>query len=192
MLTPGLWAVYALWVVFQAYSEGYRGFQLRFCPRVMARAVHLGRHPRPLHLLLAPLFLLSLIHAPRRRLIVRYVFLAALILLIALVRQLPQPWIGIIDGGVVLGLGWGVIVLWWLLGRYLLGYGSPDPIDLPESESETETTPGDPATGDDESASAAQVFGSGLKKVTSLRRQRRRDASARSPSSETRWGPSNS
>ena len=131
MLTPGLAVVYALWVVFQGYTEGYRGFQLRFCPRVVARAVHLGRNPRLLHVLLAAPFVLTLFHAPVRKLVARYVFLACLVGLIMLVRQVPQPYLGIIDGGVVLGLMWGVLGLWWLLGRYLLGYGSPEPTDLP-------------------------------------------------------------
>ena len=48
-------------------------------------------------------------------------------------RQVPQPYLGIIDGGVVLGLVWGVAALWWLHVRYLLGYGAPEPTDLPES-----------------------------------------------------------
>jgi len=132
MLTPTLVAVYVAWVVFQGYTEGYRGFQLRFCPRVVARAVHLGRNPRLLHVLLAGPFCLTLFHAPPRKLMARYIFLAALITLILVVRQLPQPYLGIIDGGVVLGLVWGVAALWWLHVRYLLGYGSPEPTDLPD------------------------------------------------------------
>ena len=47
------WALYIGWAIFNGYVEGYRGFQLRFCPRVVARAVHLGRNPRLLHVLLA-------------------------------------------------------------------------------------------------------------------------------------------
>lgn len=133
MLTPGLALVYVLWLVFQGYTEGYRGFQLRFCPRVVARAVHLGRNPRPLHVLLALPFCLTLFHAPPRKLLARYIFLGCLITLIMLVRQVPQPYLGIIDGGVVLGLAWGVLALWWLLLRYLLGYGSPEPTDLPDA-----------------------------------------------------------
>ncbi|MCA9575550.1 MAG: hypothetical protein R3B40_17365 [Polyangiales bacterium] len=141
MLTPALGAAYVLWLVFQGYTEGYRGFQLRFCPRVVARAVHLGRNPRPLHVLLALPFCLTLFHAPPRKLLARYIFVACLVALITLVRQVPQPYLGIIDGGVVLGLLWGVLGLWWLLIRYLLGYGSPEPTDLPapsEAESGTE------------------------------------------------------
>ena len=133
MLTPALAATYVAWVLFQGYTEGYRGFQLRFCPRVVARAVHLGRHPRLLHVLLAGPFCLTLFHAPWRKLLARYIFLSLLVTLIILVRQVPQPYLGIIDGGVVLGLVWGVAALWWLHVRYLLGYGAPEPTDLPES-----------------------------------------------------------
>ena len=133
MLTPALAATYVAWVLFQGYTEGYRGFQLRFCPRVVARAVHLGRNPRLLHVLLAGPFCLTLFHAPARKLMARYIFLSVLVTVIIAVRQLPQPYLGIIDGGVVLGLIWGVVAMWWLHVRYLLGYGSPEPTDLPDS-----------------------------------------------------------
>ena len=56
----------------------------------------------------------------------------AIFVLVVIVRALPQPWRGIVDGGVVVGLLWGVVVMWWLFGRYLLGLTSPEAEDLPE------------------------------------------------------------
>lgn len=101
--------LYGAWVLVNAYAEGYRGFQKRFAPRVAARVAALARRPTPLHALLAPAYCMGLFAAPRRRLITSWVLLVGLTLLVLLVRQLPQPWRGIIDGGVVIGLGWGLL-----------------------------------------------------------------------------------
>jgi hypothetical protein len=107
------------WLVVNAYLEGYRGFQLRFCPRVVGRAKLLSETPTVLRTVLAAPFVLSMFDAPRRELIARYVFLTALITLIAAVRQLPQPWVGIVDGGVVVGLAWGMVMTVVYFVRFL-------------------------------------------------------------------------
>ena len=101
------WAVLILFTVFMAYSEGYRGFHKSFSPRVVARARHLARNPRPLHVLLAPLFCMGCFHATRRRLIGTYTLTSIILLFVVVVRQLTQPWRGIIGAGVVVGLVWG-------------------------------------------------------------------------------------
>ncbi len=105
------WASLALIVIFMAYAEGYKGFQQRFSPRVAARARYLKDHPRPLFAFLAPLFCMGYIHATRRRMITSISLTLGIILLIIAVRLLSQPWRGIIDAGVVIGLLWGVISL---------------------------------------------------------------------------------
>lgn len=105
------WTLYAAWMVVNGYAEGYRGFQLRFSPRVVARALHLARHPRPLHVVLGPLFCMSFFHAtPRGRATAWGVTLAVVAAILA-IRLLPQPWRGILDAGVVVGLGWGAATL---------------------------------------------------------------------------------
>lgn len=119
------------WLVANAYLEGYRGFQLRFSPRVVSRAVYLGQNPRPLWFILALPFCISLFHSTRRQKTVSWIFIGALVLLIWWVRSLPQPWRGIVDGGVVLGLVWGLAVIWWLFVGYLIGAKIPSPSDLP-------------------------------------------------------------
>ena len=133
-MTAGQKALYVAFAVFNAYAEGYRGFQLRYCPRVVGRAVHLGANPKPLHLLLALPFVMSLFHAKRQQRITSWVLIVGLTLLITWVKTIPQPWRGIIDGGVVIGLGWGLASVAWLFGRYLLGYSLPEAVDLPEDE----------------------------------------------------------
>lgn len=131
LMTGGQQAIYLGWVVANGYLEGYRAFQLRFSPRVVARAVYLGRHPKPLWIVLALPFCMSLFHSTRRQMTVSWSFIGILIIVIWWVRALPQPWRGIIDGGVVVGLVWGTAVMWWLLVRYLLGAEVAPPGDLP-------------------------------------------------------------
>lgn len=132
-LTGVQWAVLGAWLVINAHAEGYRGFHRRFSPRVIARAQVLARSPRPVWVLLAPLFCMSLFHASRRGLIVARVLVVAIVLLVILVRQLDQPWRGIVDAGVVLGLGIGLGSLVYYLVRAWLGHPPAVPPDLPEA-----------------------------------------------------------
>lgn len=128
------WALWAGWMAFQLYAEGYRGFQRSFSPRVAARALYLGRNPRPLRVALAPLFCMSFFHATRARLRFQYVFVAALICVIVVVQQLPQPWRGLIDAGVVAGLVWGVIALVAYFAAGWAGAALPVSADTPDTE----------------------------------------------------------
>jgi ascorbate-specific PTS system EIIC-type component UlaA len=107
-LAPLQWASLILVVLFMAYAEGYRGFQQRFSPRVAARARYLMEHPRALHVALAPFFCMGYFHATRRRKVTSISVTAGIVVLIILVRLLHQPWRGIIDMGVLVGLIWGI------------------------------------------------------------------------------------
>lgn len=98
-------------LTFMAYFEGYRAFQQGFSPRVAARARYLWTHSNLVHAAFAPLFCMGYFHAPRRRRITSISVTAGIIILVVLVRLLPQPWRGIIDAGVVVGLAWGLITL---------------------------------------------------------------------------------
>ncbi|MFV8749613.1 hypothetical protein ACNOYE_03565 [Nannocystaceae bacterium ST9] len=119
---PGSLA-YVAAIVGMAYAEGYRGFQQRFSPRVVARAAGLARAPQPIwRLVLAPAITMGLIHATRRRLIATWMLVAMIVGLIVLVSLLDQPWRGAVDAGVVVGLSWGsatllLELLAWLRGR---------------------------------------------------------------------------
>lgn len=110
-LTPLQGVLYAAWVLFTAYSEGYRGFQKSFSPNCAARAVALSRKPTLLRAILAPAYLMSLFAASRRKLIASWLLVIGITVLVIAVKALPQPWRGIVDGGVVIGLGWGLISL---------------------------------------------------------------------------------
>lgn len=110
-LTPLQGVLYAAWVLFTAYSEGYRGFQKSFSPSCAKRAVSLAQRPTLLRGILAPAYLMSLFAASRRRMISSWLLVIGITVLVILVKSLPQPWRGIVDGGVVVGLGWGLISL---------------------------------------------------------------------------------
>lgn len=133
-LTTLQWAVLGVWVVAMAHSEGYKGFHQRFSPRVVARAHALASEPRPLFVALAPLFCMSLFHASRRGLLVARCVLGGVIVLIVLVRMLDQPWRGIVDAGVVVGLGIGTASLLYFYIRSLTGKEPPIEPDLPGVE----------------------------------------------------------
>jgi len=105
------WLALTAVVLFMAYAEGYRGFQQRFSPRAAARARYLKERPNLLHSLLAPFFCMGYFHATRRRKVTSISLTLGIIGLILLVRLLPQPWRGIIDVGVVIGLLWGIVSL---------------------------------------------------------------------------------
>lgn len=110
-LSPLEWCLLAANCAFMAWAEGYRGFQLRFSPRVAARALHVFEYPTPLRQLFAPLFCTGYFGATAR--LQRTVWIGTLLIVLAvlLFNQVPQPWRGILDAGVVVGLSWGTVSL---------------------------------------------------------------------------------
>jgi hypothetical protein len=128
------WTLLLLSVFFMAYAEGYRAFQQRFSPRVAARAKYLKNHPNLLHALLGPLFCMGFFHATRRRKITSFSVTAGIVLLIVLVRLLPQPWRGIIDLSVVVGLGWGIVSLAFFGYRAFTSDTFEYPPDVPDGK----------------------------------------------------------
>ena len=129
------WALYGFSILFNGYSEGYKAFQLQVAPRVVARADHLASHPRLLHVLFAPFFCMALFHASRRRLIVSWLVYIGILIIIIVVRQLPQPWRGIVDAGVVVGLSWGIIAIIVAFVARVRGGELQTSADLPEGDS---------------------------------------------------------
>lgn len=105
------WLALIASIVFMAYTEGYRGFCQQFSPRVIRRAARVGESSRFYHILLAPLFCMGFIHATRSRKIASFALTTMIICFVILVRYLPQPWRGIVDAGVVVGLVIGIFSL---------------------------------------------------------------------------------
>ena len=133
-MTTLQWVAWSGWVVFMIYSEGYRGIHLKFAPRVVVRALHLGRRPRLLHVLFAPLFCMGLFHATRKRLIVSWCVIGGITLLVIGVRQLAQPWRGIVDAGVVIGLVLGAVSILYHTARGFCGHEPAISPDLPSGQ----------------------------------------------------------
>ena len=89
---PGLsaieWAAFAASIVILGYSEGYKGFQKAFSPRVVARALSLKRRPRPLRVLLAPAFCAGHFGATKARKNAAWVLTLGIVGLVLLVARL--------------------------------------------------------------------------------------------------------
>jgi len=125
------WLASVACIIFMAHAEGYRGFQGHFSPRVVARAAYLQKHPRILHVILAPLFCMGFIHATRRRKIVALSLTLGIIVMVLAVRWLPQPWRGILDGGVGIGLAWGLTSILWFAAKAWVQRKCEFPTDVP-------------------------------------------------------------
>jgi len=119
------WVVLVGWVVTNAYAEGLVGFHRKFSPRTVDRALYLGRNPTWGRVLLAPAFCMGLFHAPRKVRIVSRSMVVGIILLVVTVRHLAQPWRGIIDAGVVVGLALGLASLIYLFVRAVVTKREP-------------------------------------------------------------------
>ncbi len=119
-------------IVYMAYAEGYKGFHQGFAPRVVARAHYLQNNPRPSHIALAPLFCMGYIHATRKRQLLSIGLTIMIICFIIIARTLPQPWRGILDAGVVVGLTIGIgSIAYFMLALGQGKSGISIPIEVP-------------------------------------------------------------
>ncbi len=113
-LTGPQWAVFAALVVAFTWGEGYLALHRRFSPHVVGRSFAAGSE-RLLFKLLAPLYAVSLVGAPRRSLLKAWLGLAAITAAVVAVRLMPPPWRGMVDGAVGAALLLGAVSL---VGHY--------------------------------------------------------------------------
>jgi hypothetical protein len=125
------WVSLIGWVAFMLYSEGYKGFHRAFSPRFAARVKHLYHHPEPRHVVLAPLYAMCFYHSTRKRMLVAWLLTAAIVGFVLMARQLVQPWRGIVDAGVVLGLAVGTLSVLFFLWRAFREADYPYSPELP-------------------------------------------------------------
>lgn len=132
-LTFWQWLIMLVWFAYMVWAEGYKGFHRAFAPRVVVRASYLAANPKPLHVLLAPLFCMGYIHATPKRRLMSIALSCMIVCFVLLARMLPQPWRGIVDVGVVAGLVFGVgSIVYYLLQLKQAGASSlPVPADVP-------------------------------------------------------------
>eukprot|EP00591_Stephanopyxis_turris_P007146 CAMPEP_0195531298 /NCGR_PEP_ID=MMETSP0794_2-20130614/34947_1 /TAXON_ID=515487 /ORGANISM="Stephanopyxis turris, Strain CCMP 815" /LENGTH=190 /DNA_ID=CAMNT_0040663035 /DNA_START=160 /DNA_END=729 /DNA_ORIENTATION=+ len=75
-----------------AYVEGYKGFQRKFSPLVVARSLTLGSSAPLHHILLGPFYAMGLFHATKKRMIVSWSVSIGVAAIVAAVKRLPYPW----------------------------------------------------------------------------------------------------
>lgn len=129
------WGAYVAFAAFMAYAEGYKGFQTKFCPLVVARSCGLasaGRGPGAvgalawaLKVVLAPFYAMGLFHANSKRLAVSWGMVFGISAVVAVCKRVPAPWRSVVDGGVVVGLSWGVASILCLLARTVATGAAP-------------------------------------------------------------------
>ncbi|MBP82699.1 MAG: hypothetical protein CMO61_02500 [Verrucomicrobiales bacterium] len=115
------------------FAEGYRGFQKKFSPRTAARVRYLKQNPTWIRVVLAPFFCMGYFYASKKTKIVAYALTFGVIILIALVKFLEQPWRGIVDFGVVLGLSYGLISFLIYTARALFTTSFNEDPEVPEA-----------------------------------------------------------
>ena len=116
--SPAEWAALVAFGLFMLVGKGYFGFHRSFSPRTAGRAWELSRDRRPLVIALGPLYAMCLVMAPRPRMLRSWALVLAIAAIVPLVGAQPQPWRGIVDIGVVLGLGVGLASFWWHAWRW--------------------------------------------------------------------------
>jgi len=103
------WLVFVVFLIFMSYSEGYKGFQVKFSPRFAARMLYLSQSATPVLLVFAPLFCMGYFGATKKRVIATFALTAMIVVFILSFQLVPQPWRGLLDAGVVIGLFWGMV-----------------------------------------------------------------------------------
>eukprot|EP00927_Polykrikos_kofoidii_P072493 TRINITY_DN68602_c0_g1_i1.p1 TRINITY_DN68602_c0_g1~~TRINITY_DN68602_c0_g1_i1.p1 ORF type:complete len:205 (+),score=17.01 TRINITY_DN68602_c0_g1_i1:46-615(+) len=122
------WMAYVLTGLVFTYVEGYRGFQLRFSPLVVRRALLLSEADArtPLQQVLAPAYAMAFFHATRRRKVQSYALLFGVLGIVVLVKRLPYPSRSILDAGVCMGLLYGTASLLAIFANAVRTGRAPD------------------------------------------------------------------
>lgn len=107
-LTPGHWLSLVLLTAAFVYAEGARALQRRWVPRLVERAARLRHEDVLVHRILAPLYGMSLVGAPPRRVLRAWSLTGAIVVAVFVVRSFPEPWRGITDLAVASALLWGL------------------------------------------------------------------------------------
>jgi hypothetical protein len=105
------WTALTLLTLAFVYTEGHRAIQKRFTPHLVDRLRVLQSSGSVIDCIAAPLFALSLLHAPRRALLRAWAGVLAIVAAVFIVRAFPEPWRGITDLAVAAALSWGLVAI---------------------------------------------------------------------------------
>jgi hypothetical protein len=105
------WIIYLLFSGFMVFFQGYKGFQNKFAPLVVSRAMNLSQQLNVLNFLFAGPYCMGMFSASRKRIVISWGFVLGVTALAKFVKYLSYPYKSIVDGGVVLGLSYGTTAL---------------------------------------------------------------------------------
>jgi len=117
-LTLLQWIVLIAYLIIMIIAKGYFALHNSFVPRVINRAELLYEKGSLIDRLFAPFFCMGFFKASGKRIIISYAMLLLIITFIVSASKISQPWRGIIDLGVIVGLSMGILSL------LLLGFSS--------------------------------------------------------------------
>lgn len=121
-LSPFQWGLFCSWTLYMVYAEGYKAFQLKFSPMVVARSFNLVNNASAINLLFAGPFSMGLFAAEKKRMIIGWSVTIGVFALVKLVKLLPYPYRSIVDAGVVAGLSYGTLSICYNTILALLGH----------------------------------------------------------------------
>lgn len=105
------WFVLIVYLIIMIVGKGYFALHRSFVPRVIDRSEFLINNGNLLDKLLAPLYCMGFFKAPKKRMIISYLMISIIISFIVSASKISQPWRGIIDSGVIIGLSLGIFSL---------------------------------------------------------------------------------
>ena len=108
------WIVLAVYLLVMIVGKGYFALHRGFVPRVIDRSELLIENGKLIDKILAPLYCMGFFKAPRKRMIISYVMIFIIVSFIVSASKISQPWRGIIDLGVIVGLSLGILSLLFL------------------------------------------------------------------------------
>lgn len=103
------WAAAAVSILVFGIGEGYVAIQKHYMPRLLSRADRLRRNPRPVYAVLAPLYCMGLIGWDVNTTTRGWSMVAAIIVMVIIVRRIASPWQEIILAGVAVALAWAAV-----------------------------------------------------------------------------------
>jgi hypothetical protein len=101
------WAVLLLGSAILLYAKSFRVFRRRIAPRIAARAADIKKHPTTIKVIFAPFYCMGYFGSTRVAGLRMISVTLAMVVLILVVRYLPEPWRAILDFGIAVALAAG-------------------------------------------------------------------------------------